>query len=707
MEWPAWQRINLAEGDRPVLCSPWDWDTSDADFEKVRKAPKARRRATVDSVGWNIYTPVTGAIEMDPVSKENQAASVGGMVVDYDAKYNPEYLEGQLKKLDKSLWPQFVEESLSGNLRLVWVFDRKYSVVDSAHCQQVWEAFSKLIKVDHLHPGLDSASWNPAQRWTNGVTWRPQTDHKHVPSKVLMNLMVEVAGRQKPEDDGSVDLKLIGTEVERRWPGRWEGEFTDGAKGVRFWVETADNPNGCMLRPGGVVCVTGGKAWVPWEEILGKDWVRKHREDKRDEAISNIYFDGQKYWHNEKTRWQELDRQDTILRLTKRGFSNRTGKGEHISAAGIILSTIQEENRVDFALPIVNRPAGIVDYQGLRVLNTTFLKPLEPAEHGDPSMFPFIHSFIWGMFRGQPGLPTEHFLAWLKRAAESFYFRRTRLGQAVFLCGGKDSGKTLLNHRILEPIFGGRAGSPVEYLTGETGFNSDLFDTFWWAIDDAQSPEERGKRALLAKIKDAVVNRQHTYHRKFGAKTRLEWNGRIFVTLNDDPEAVRMLPEVNRNTNDKLMFFRAQPYEGVFPLEDELEATIARELPYFLRWLFGWTPPEEVLVRTRVGVKSYFDPQILEVSRQQHISYNFRELLALWACDVWVDKDDDYTEKTTAAKLLSDLQNTDTVSQLAREFTINRVRHSLTALAREPGSGVSLEGSGSSIFTLHKEDLLK
>ena len=57
------------------------------------------------------------------------------------------------------------------------------------------------------------------------------------------------------------------------------------------------------------------------------------------------------------------------------------------------------------------------------------------------------------------------------------------------------------------------------------------------------------------------------------------------VTLNDDPQSIGILPEVNFNTSDKLMFFSSLPYEKQWPERDELESTIERELPFFARWL--------------------------------------------------------------------------------------------------------------------------
>ena len=140
---------------------------------------------------------------------------------------------------------------------------------------------------------------------------------------------------------------------------------------------------------------------------------------------------------------------------------------------------------------------------------------------------------------------------------------------------------------------------------------------------------------MLAKMKGLVVNPVHKFHAKFEKPVTIDWIGRIFISLNDDPGSVGMLMEVDQNTSDKQMFFASQPYNGTFPPQDELEVIIEKELPYFAYWLLNiYQPPVEVLSDDRMGVKSYFDLHILELSHQQTFASNLLELL-----QVWIDTD--------------------------------------------------------------------
>lgn len=696
MEYPGWQRLTVKGEERSTPVIPWEWTTSTDIVEKIRSVTKAKRKETIDRCGWNIYSIARGEITDCVVTKENQANSIGGIVLDYDAKYNEEYLAGQIENLSKRLRPQFVEVSLSGNLRLFWKFDRFYPVVNTAHAKEILEQFGRLVKADKLHPGFDRSSYNPCQRWTNGYEWRAVAGDETLSEKTIASILHSAAKKLETKKSSVVNLQLIAEEVEKRWPGKWQGEFKIGSKGVRFWDDSADNSNGVYVKEEGVVCVTGEKAWVSWDEIFGQDWVQKHKEDVVGEAVNNIHFDGQKYWRVQNGIWREADRQDTILHLQNRGFSNRTGKGETVSAAGRILNQIQELRRVDFAVPMVNRKPGIVKHEGALILNTVRLEHFKPAESGGFEDCKFIMNFISNLFvDGVRALP--FFLAWLQRSYVAFNDGKTRLGQSIFICGPRNNGKTLLNVKIVKPLLGGKSANPHQFLTGETSFNSDLYECYYWSLDDAESPKEGAKSGMLSKIKGLVVNREHQYHKKFGAKMVMPWNGRFLCTHNDDPASIAMLPERNENTTDKLMFFRTQEIKGPWATEDELDEIFEKELPYFARGLINYCPPPGVLDNSRVGVKSYFDPKVLEMSCQQQPQYNFHEIL-----QTWLTESDKEEFLGTVADLLGDMTNSPSVGKLATDYKPYFAHKHLTALTRSPGSGVTKIDGNKRIFKITK-----
>ena len=57
--------------------------------------------------------------------------------------------------------------------------------------------------------------------------------------------------RKRPIGAGSATKSPIGRvaeEVEKRFPGRWPGAFEIGARGPRFWDDTASNPTAAIVR---------------------------------------------------------------------------------------------------------------------------------------------------------------------------------------------------------------------------------------------------------------------------------------------------------------------------------------------------------------------------------------------------------------------------------------------------------------------------
>jgi hypothetical protein len=296
----------------------------------------------------------------------------------------------------------------------------------------------------------------------------------------------------------------------------------------------------------------------------------------------------------------------------------------------------------------------------------------------------------------------EHFLAWLQRAYLIVLKHRRLMGQNLFLCGPRNNGKTLLCLRIVAPLMGNKVSNPMDYLSGSTNFNSELFSAALLAVNDEDAPSSEASRSrMLAKLKGMAVNPSHHYHAKFATPVTIDWTGRIFITLNDDPSSVGMLPEVSANTRDKLMFFASQPYAGSFPPQDELEALLAKEIPYFAHWLLEYKPPQEVLSDNRMGVVSYFDPRILEVGHQQTFSSNLGELIGLWVrVDAyWGDKSD---WEGSPTELLSALQTNDLTAGMAREWTQHKVVKALTALAKHEGSGITATGEDGRGFRITK-----
>lgn len=689
---------------------PWAFAPGAGRVEEMRGLPKSNRRTLLldAATPWQVYTTVRGATPTRRVARDNPAAAVLGLAADYDMRTDWPEIEKWLRQMPVEFQPQFVEFSLSNNVRLVWVFERPLLVRDSEHAAALSATVFDKLKARTLLPGYDDASERPEQMWTNGADWRAWREEPLAWALVL-GFAVDAA-KHLPTASGEIDLDAVAAEVAKRWPGRWQGDFKLNALGVRFWDETADNANGCQVKPDGMLCFTGATGFVPWAQLLGGAWVAEQRALNLGRIAGETYFDGRTYYQRKGGHWFDMCREDIMLDLGCRGVNMVKGKGQNVSDASRVMHFIQNGNRIHGAAPLIFMPPGTVEVNGWRILNTSTLRPTEPvAQTCTLAAFPLLWKILSGLFVPRAGLlPLDTFLAWTRRAYISIRERRPEMGQAMFFCGPVSNGKTLICAHVLKPAFGGRMANPYKYFVGETDFTDDLFGAALWAINDEESPDEKGKGKMLSKIKSSVVNPEQTFHPKFCKKLSLPWQGRIFCTLNDDALSTGQLPEVNEATRDKMMFFATQAFAGEWPDRTTLEARIAVELPFFLRWLLDWTPPEAILGtgrESRMGIKSYFDPHILSLSHQQAYSYNFRELLAVWV-PLAPEFNDAEEWCGSPTRLFATIGNNPSLVPLLRDWTVAKVAKSLTALARVPGTGVTFGEGTQREFTVTRQAFL-
>lgn len=697
---------NLVEGE------PWNFCVEDKD-NPYKKMPKDKRRLAMlkPSTKWNVYTPFRGLAPNLRISKSNPPHSTAGLAADYDMVSSIETVLQFIDQMPVALQPTYIEVSLSGKIRLIWVFTKPILTPSMAFAQALVSTFFDKLGAPTLLAGFDPASSKPTEMWTNGGQWfTVDPDENGNPTRFLSHdfcfgVLCEVSRKTALFDRGEIPLTIIAEEVQKRFPGRWKDEFKLDGLGVRFWDSAADNPTGCQVKPDGMLCFTGNDPFVKWEQIFGRQWCEEQKVLNLGRAATDIYTDRRNYWEKIQNLWLPAARHDIELRLKGRGLSARTVRGATQSDVERVLDHIQQHNWVEGAVPLINYPPGIVDLEGKRVLNTASLSTLQPVKGptGTPDDFPWIWRFLKGLFARAELMPLDHFLAWLQRSYRVFLRYDRNMGQYVFICGPKNNGKTLLVMRICAPLLGNRVSNPMTWLQGDTDFNAELFHSGLLAINDEDSPNsDAARKKMAAKIKGLVVNPHHKYHAKFERPFTLIWQGRAMATLNDDPGSVGMLTDVEQNISDKLMFFASQPYAGVFPQQTELEAIIARELPHFAWWLENaYQPPDEVLSNDRMGVKSYFDPHILELAHSQTFASNLSELIRVWiARDAYWENEQ--TWSGTATDLLTCFQECIGIAGVAREWTQYKIVKAMTSLAKQEGSGVTFEAGASRTYRISK-----
>jgi hypothetical protein len=676
---------------------PWNWILDAGRLETVRSWSKEQRRIKLSSRGasWNVYTAFKDLAPSLRVSQGNPVVAMHGVVIDYDSKSTKEEVLAHLKELPESCLPQFLEQTLSCKWRVVWVFQRPLLITSNVHGKALMETFVDKWKLDTLLAGYDANSVKPTQIWTNGGAWNT-VNEKPVPAEIVIGMAVQAAkNRRLFPATAEIPIDVIAAEVNKRFPGRWAGEFTIDAVSVRFWDPEADNPSGCQVKPDGMLCFTGKQPFVKWAEIFGGEWCAQERALNLGRAAKSLIFDGRSYWEDVGGRWMATSRADTVLALKNNGLSDKAPKGSTVSDVERVLRFIQLQNRVDGAAPLINYPPGVVELVGRRLLNTARLTfPAYPGDAtGDAIQYPLLWEFVNTFLYDTPdnnGLnPVDVLLACIHRSVRSIRYNEPMHGQAVMLCGGVNTGKTLFLLRLLTPLLGGRSGNPTDYFHGLTQFSDDLIESALLLIDDEAPPKNENERAkYLARLKSFVVRPRHTYHPKFCPRLEIDWVGRICGAINDDPASVSSLPEVNEATRDKLCFF-PQPRIGPWPAN--VEKKFAAEVPYFAAFIDKFfVPKPEVRSEDRMGIKSFFDPHILELSRQQVYSYNALELIKSWIDTTWAEDRTDWSG--TPTELLSQMDIQDHLKVHVRDWSAPKMSKWLTALARQGDSGVAFYG---------------
>lgn len=626
------------------------WDQTCRVPEEIKDKEAFRRWCQTPNLDHYFYTAYEGLSQGLRVSDENAAVRMHGVVADFDSPVIDGDWEALKLRGSPDFQPSHGSLSFSNQARLVWTFEEPVFVYDAKAHEAFLRRLEKELKLAKLLPGFDKEAFHKvAITYECGHDWR-ELGGSPIPSTTLAAWLFE-AGKAGRWSGGEITVPIsrVADEVEKKWPGRWQGEFAEGSRGLRFWDLTADNGTACVVREGGMQCFTGDKGFLTWREILGHRFVEEFQESRIAQATGDLFFDGRHYWRKVGKFWQMHSKEDTALHF-KAAAALRADKerSETASEVEMALYHVQTHGRVNVALPLVHQPPGVIFRQNERILNTSCCEVVHPAPTGGTwgEGFGFIASYLDGFFTSRPQL--DHFLSWLKRFYESAYNRDLRKGQALFIAGPPNTGKTLLSTGLICDLLGGGMDAS-EFLLGRTSFNSSLYSAPVWTVDDSTpGADAKVHASFSANVKRLVANENFEFLAKFRDAQRVRWVGRIIVTLNDDAESMRILPDADTSILDKAMLFRAS--DRKFPFPPRADYLIRAELPAFARWLLdGWVIPEELVGEERYGVKSYHDEGLLGEARRNGRSGEFVELLSAFRESYFSTVSDEFWEGTSTA----------------------------------------------------------
>lgn len=661
---------------------PWDFEPATPIPDEVRKDKKARD-AWINNpktehhvwTGWEGINPLARISKPKKDGSGNPPHALHTIAGDYDHPASLELVMELARKMP--IVPNWIEQTLSGHWRYVWLLEKPIRVPSYSFAVHFLKHFSEFaFDPARGMMGFDKPAWEAPERlWTNGCMWYCLNEtpiSEEVATGWLLKAYSKFEFSQR-EFGFNIPLEKVKEEMEKKYPefASWPGEFALGEHGPTFWVPESRSPKSATVYENGMRTFSenASKTFYSWSDLLGAAFVKDYQARSAGEAAKDIYFDGKSYWRPfVDGQWMDEDL-TTLSRhlIVERGVSSKAESGE-ASELSTVLNFITSHQRVIKAVPAIFKPSGLNIVCGRRTLNTSTVRVMQPAEGtaiwGPLGQLPQISAFIDTL----PG--TEHqklvALAWFCHAYQGAYNLTPNAGQVMFMVGGVQAGKTFLSRQIFGKIMGGFAEAG-NWLLGNTAFNSELFYSPWWAMDDSDASSDPNKRRVFsAAIKRIAANREFQFNEKFKAAAMTEWMGRCFITMNGDEESLRMLPDLDEGNLDKIMIIRTKDAKDV-KVPRDMKALQA-ELPWFARWCLDWEIPAYLLGDARFGVKSFHEAEMLEDARQTCPQSGFADILEIWRAEYFTDNPElEYWQGTPAALLMAILANPARQAALGRK----------------------------------------
>jgi hypothetical protein len=613
---------------------PWEFQPTEKITAQIRHSKEDRQDwYSSPATSHQFYTGIEPINPNIRPGKENPPHKIHAFTADFDVAIPDARADEAIASMKHK--PAWVERSLGGNLRLVWLLSEPLLVDDYSFCAYILDAAKSWLQVDLLPAFDEPAFLAPSRLLCNGCNWR-STGHGAIPAEQSQAFFVSAGSsfRFTPANAADIPLEQVEKALKEKFPSlNWPGDFALESQGPSFWIPESVSPLSAIVKATGMFTFSANaiKPFYTWTDILGKEFVTQFTESSVSKATTDIWWDSKHFWRKIGGSRYASSSKDELLTYFKVdcSLSTKALKGG-ASPTDVALAHIYSQNRIKGAAPFVFRPSGLIEFLGERVLNTYLNRAIQPATGtqvwGPLGNFPFISALLEALFDPVSQLP--HYLAWVKHLYESAFYMIPAPGQNIFLMGGVGTGKTLVSRQVIGVSIGGYMDAS-DYLVNGANFNSHLMNYGLWCLDDdtpSNSPAANAK--LHAMFKKTAANQQHISNEKFEKSAMCEWAGRICCTTNLDHVSARIVGPMDNSSLDKTCLFRcAKEPKIVFPSRTEVARLIAAELPYFLRYLLDWSPPDFVERDSRYGYKSFHEPSLLDQTHQSNPMAPFKELL--------------------------------------------------------------------------------
>lgn len=631
---------------RPVE-KPWELSAAASAPHDKSKAEviKWGQSNAVEHTFLSAYEGVSPGVRVSK-SAENPPFRMHGLIVDYDAKVPENAVEYLMEKPPSEFAPQWFVRTTSDNGRLIWAFERPLLFTSHAHFKPFLVKLSKALRLPNWLAQLDApALADPSRYYELGMKWEPVRPDKCIPMSHLQLWMFDTAKDLKFDNtritSQTVPLKDVEAAVHERFPGRWQGYFDVGSRGVRFWDPGADNPTAAVVLPEGMMCFTGNKAFMSWGDIFGRSFTEQYEASAIAQVTEHTAYDGKEFWMLDDGMYKSVGKDDFTQYLRCSGYSGSKAKGATCSEIDLIENTIKVKRKVYKAMPFLYHPHGIIRYNGKTWLNTSdavCTQPGAPFENchlfsSGRRAFPTIYGILRSMFgkvgedmeSDDGGMNTEALvalLAWVKHFYVPSLNHKPQPGHAIVIAGHAGKGKTLFVDRILGGLMGCQSEDASEYMLNGEQWTERLVESAILCIDDnAVSGSSQAKaQQWTEKLKKYIATSRLVYNAKYKCTDTVPHFGRLVILCNLDPQSLKVLPSMDIGTSDKISLFQASPAQFKYDAREQLEAAIAKDIPNFARFLVEWDIPDKLrggASSKRFGIDPYHDVELVEESRQQ------------------------------------------------------------------------------------------
>jgi hypothetical protein len=345
----------------------------------------------------------------------------------------------------------------------------------------------------------------------------------------------------------------------------------------------------------------------------------------------DVIYDGTRFWFlNPFGVWRDCNTEQIKLSLVDRHKLWRGRLDDALNDAERVLNFIVAHNRVTAVYSMAGFTPGIYcTAPGTLVLVPTGMHLIQPGAGDCPETLKVLK----GMFEmSEEPFQLQAVLSMWKLWYISLRDRTGAPGQAQVFIGPKNTGKTFIQEQVITAILGGREAEPYAYLSGDTRFCDDVMEAEHLKCSDAGSRNADTRQIIASKLKELLYNTVRRAEGKNAKAVSVAGSSRLTISVNTDPEDLKMLPLSTDSIRDKMATFWVKN-PGCFPaFEDRAKylAIIRSERPAFIQYLLDFPIPKE-LQRTeeaqRCGVDTYRSSQAEEILKPLGPEESFWETL--------------------------------------------------------------------------------